>query len=149
MQPLILMPCSAIKRPVTVPTRFVDVYDGPLWQQVRTYPADAIAAISAKHGLLMPGALIEPYDRLMDEQRLMQIINDGTTIKNLGALTERHGLLLLVVGSELYKFVGLSILGQRPDLINHVRFACGSYLQQRHALKQFLDFDRNAERAAA
>jgi hypothetical protein len=139
MKPLILMPCSAVKRPTVEPTRFIDLYDGPLWRQIRkhAYPADSVACLSAKHGLLMPGAKIEPYDQLMDEQRLLEIINDGNTVEQLAGLTEQAGLLL-VIGSETYKFVGLALAAARPQLSGQVRFACGSYLEQRRALNQYL-----------
>jgi hypothetical protein len=131
--PLLLMACSTVKKATPHALPFVDVYAGPMWQQIFDYPRDKIACVSAEHGLLEPKESIVKYDRLMDEDRLEAIINDGKTIKRLIALIEEHSEVI-VVGSCVYKLIGLAVAMFRPDLLTQIRFCCGSYLQQRKAL---------------
>jgi len=142
MLPLLILGCSATKRAVDR-ARFVDLYNGPLWQQARSYlPAANIAALSAEHGLLEPNAEIETYDRVMDEDRLQEIINDAGMIDRTAQLIRKFGRAL-IVGGELYKLFGLMIVALHPDLIDRVHFACGSYLQQRKALRAFCEATTN------
>jgi hypothetical protein len=136
------MACSAVKRTVDTPTPFVDVYDGPIWQQVRKHwPSSHIAVLSAKHGLLRPGEKIEPYDVQMTEQRLLEIIHDEKQLHEFADLVREYGKVI-VVGGELYKLFALyftSIL--YPELGDRVHFACGTYLQQRGALGTLFNGD--------
>jgi hypothetical protein len=136
---LLVMSCSQVKLGVTEPTPFFDVYDGPMWKQVKKHwPADRVAVLSAEHGFLPPGARIVPYDRLMDEDRLLAIINDHEQLNAFAELTKQFDKVI-VLGGELYKLFSLYITGiMYPELITKVHFACGSYLQQRAVLNQYL-----------
>ncbi len=138
--PLLILGCSATKKVVNGPTPFLDVYDGPIWQQVRSakYPRDKVAVLSAEHGLLEPGTAIENYDRVMTEDRLVEFVNDPVMMQRFVDLVDKHGSAI-VVGGELYKLFSLGLAAMRPRLIGKVRFVLGSYLQQRHGLKVLLD----------
>jgi len=129
---LIVLSCSQVKRTTSEPTPFADVYDGPIWRQVKKhFPTSNIAVLSAEHGLLEPGARIEHYDRLMDEERLLQFINDLDQMERFAALVRQYDKVL-VVGGELYKLFALYFTSiMYPELVH---YTCGSYLQQRGAL---------------
>ena len=134
-RPLIVMSCSQVKKQTTKPMPFAEVYDGPIWQQVKKHwPSSHIAVLSAEHGLLEPGTEIMPYDRLMDEDRLLHILNDEKQMEKFAELVRQYGKVI-VVGGELYKLFALYFTSiMYPELGDRVHFACGSYLQQRGAL---------------
>jgi hypothetical protein len=139
MTPLFLLSCSSVKTASSGSLPIAELYDGPIWRQAkRNLPHAKIAALSARHGILEPGSEIEPYDQLMDEDRLLQIANDPAQIAKLVELAREHGKII-IVGGELYKLFALSIVARFPALLESIHFACGSYLQQRHALKCFFD----------
>src|SRR5262245_48376550 len=129
--PLLVMPCSADKKATSKAIPILELYDGPLWQQVRkaNYPSHLVAVMSAEHGLLDPEVEIPSYDRKMDEARLLELVCDNETIDNLAIMIESAGFAV-IVGGELYKLLSLALLARYPELIDKVRFVCGSYLQQ-------------------
>jgi hypothetical protein len=138
MRNLIIMPCSATKKNVAGQVPFIDLYDGPLWKQVRKFwNHNHVMVLSAEHGLLEPGTEIENYDRVMDEDRLVELLNDGA-LDTFDAICEGYDFVL-VVGGETYKHFALAAVAMYPELRDRVLFAGGSYLQQRHALKVFMD----------
>jgi hypothetical protein len=138
MRNLIIMPCSATKKPVQGQVPVIDLYDGPLWKQVRNnWDAEHVMVLSAEHGLLEPGTEIETYDRVMDEDRLVELLNDGA-LDTFDAICEGYDFVL-VVGGETYKHFALAAVATYPELVSKVLFAGGSYLQQRKALKVFMD----------
>lgn len=138
MRNLIVMPCSATKKAVEGQVPFIELYDGPLWKQVHNnWSADHVMVLSAEHGLLEPGTEIENYDRLMDETRLVELINEGA-LDTFDAVCEGYDFVL-IVGGETYKHFALAAVALYPELASKVLFAGGSYLQQRKALKTFMD----------
>lgn len=138
-RPVLIMACGLTKNLVKQPTPFVDVYAGPLWNQVKKgYPHDSIAVISAEHGILAPGTKITRYDRKMDDDRLVEILNDKQQVDRLAAMIQKAGSAL-VVGGETYKLLALAVGAMHPELLPKIHFAVGSYLQQRHAIKELLD----------
>lgn len=138
MRTLLLMGCSQVKREVAGPTRFVDLYDGPIWKQARNhYPHDRIAVLSAEHGVLPPLAEIEPYDRVMDEGRLVDLLNSPHERAKFKMLVAEYDEVI-VLGGELYKLLSLALIAMGMTSIGKIKFACGSYLKQRAALNQYV-----------
>ena len=138
MWPLLIMGCSQEKRAGgSMP--IYDLYTGPIWQQIRKrrYPADYVAVVSAKHGILFPGAVIEPYDEKMTDQRLLEIVNDPVQFANFVRLVDQAEKAV-IFGGETYKLFALSVVARKIELLDKVHFAGGSYLQQRGALNQLI-----------
>ena len=94
MQPtdvLILMSCSATKRQTDKAIPAIELYDGPLWQTLRTHlgaiPTRNVCVLSGKYGFINALlTLIEPY-----EARLSQQAADRLIARGVGAYNERLG----------------------------------------------------------
>ena len=70
MANLILVGCVKGKRSFAAPAK--DLYDSPLWNHRRAYAERAGCdwyILSAKHGLLAPDTVIEPYDLALSHLR--------------------------------------------------------------------------------
>lgn len=76
---LLLMACSATKKPVSGPARAV--YNGPLYQTLRTVDPTGdcvdLAVISAKYGLISGDQIIEPYNAVIDDAARDRMIAAG------------------------------------------------------------------------
>lgn len=76
MKTLVLVGCGKTKLARSAPAK--DLYVSPLFQKARAYAenhGDAWAVLSAKHFVLMPDDMIEPYDLALadlDKDRLRQ-----------------------------------------------------------------------------
>lgn len=137
--PLIVMACGATKLNTAQPVPLTRLYTGPLWQQLRKhgYPTNKVAVLSAEHGIVEPDTALATYDRLMDEERLLDFINNPVQMRTFADMIKAHGKVV-VVGGELYKLFALAVVGMFPELIGAIHFALGSYLQQRAALNTLL-----------
>lgn len=146
-RPLIVLGCSATKRATSGPVPFTDLYNGPIWQQLRRqgYPTESIAVLSAEHGILAPKSVISTYDKKMTEERLDEIASDKTQVDRFAQMVEKAGKAI-VFGGEDYKLFALSVLARHPNLIDKLHFSVGSYLQQRGALNHFLRAHNEIER---
>lgn len=135
--PLVIMACSATKRDVAGLVRFTDLYDGPLWRQLRCagYPVTNIAAISALHGFLDPGRQIESYNIEMDEKRSARICSQSDHVARLIRATKIAGRAI-VFGGALYRAVATTAQRREPSL--DIAQASGSFLAQRKQLGEFL-----------
>jgi len=137
--PLLILSCSQDKHESDTPLPFIDVYCGPIWQQVRKsgYPETSIAAISALYGFLPPGQLIRSYDMKMDDERAHAISHTSNHVWHLAKTIEAAGTAY-VVGGKFYQQIARTAEREYPELQGRVTFATGSYLQQRKQLNQFL-----------
>jgi hypothetical protein len=138
--PLLILSCSETKKaPTTRRAPFADVYDGPMWRQVKShgYPLSNVAAISALYGFLDPGDKIELYNVKMDEEHCRRIIGEGDHIHRLAEAIRKAGGAH-VFGGELYKEIVRAAIRYRPELGELVTFASGSFLEQRQQLTAFL-----------
>lgn len=138
-RPLLFMACSNAKRRLAGPARFVDVYNGPIWQQARRYPAECIAALSARYGVLPPLAEIEFYDQRLDAARLRELIARPGELEKFRDLVLRFRSIT-VAGGALYREFALAAIAAFPELKQRVKFFHGSYLKQRKLLSDFLAF---------
>lgn len=75
---LLVLGCTKAKRPTPGPA--IEVYNGPLFQELRGLKTDMpqekfpdVRILSAKYGLIKADDLIEPYDQLLDEERARQL----------------------------------------------------------------------------
>jgi hypothetical protein len=140
-RPLLVMSCSSTKREVVAGdlVRFAYLYDGPTWRQVRAsgFPLTNVAAISALYGFLEPGMAIETYDRKMDDKAAARICTTSNHAWRLEQAVRQAGSAF-IVGGELYRQLGETMLRHAPDLADRVTFATGSYLAQRKQLGTWL-----------
>lgn len=149
-RPLLIMSCSAVKRPVGerewLP--FGELYDGPTWRQVRAsgFPMTSVAAISALYGFLEPGHTIRTYDRKIDEDISRRFCTESNDVARIARAIEIAGAAF-VVGGQLYQAVARAAVRFRPQLAGDVAFASGSYLRQRKQLGEWLRANRDRQAA--
>jgi hypothetical protein len=138
--PLIVMSCSQVKKPTAEPVPFVDLYNGPTWQQVRKsgYPTTHVAVLSAEHGILFPGEKILPYDRRMTEARLVELANDPEQVARFVELCKGYSQVIVFGGCEYEQFA-LKLAIEHPEIFDRVEYVMGTYLQQRGALTTFFN----------
>lgn len=120
MTRLLIIGCSATKRPGPGPMPAIDRYDGPIWRSLRARLAELPAAaaalevgdlvvivLSAEHGFIPAQLPIAPYDRRLDRQRAAWLSSNAMDAFARGrALVRReayHAAEILVVGGELYR----------------------------------------------
>lgn len=139
--PLLILSCSATKR--TVPARdwvrIADLYCGPLWCDMRAsgFPRSNVAAISALYGFCEPGQAIQTYDVKMDAERSARICGESDHASRFAAAVRRAGAAF-IVGGGMYQELARTAIRLWPDLAPLVRFASGSFLQQRKQLGEWL-----------
>ncbi|MDX2198602.1 MAG: tRNA-guanine transglycosylase DpdA [Phycisphaerae bacterium] len=80
---LLLIACSATKRPVRAPA--IQLYDGVNYRVIRKMlsesgwpPGLVIKILSAKYGLIDPTTIIDPYEQRMDEATALRLRNSVT-----------------------------------------------------------------------
>lgn len=82
---LLIMACSASKRPNPAPMPARDRYDGPLWRTLRAVDPNgeyaAVAFLSAKFGFRGASTPIPAYDARLTEQLAQRMIEGGTTTR--------------------------------------------------------------------
>lgn len=146
---LIILSCSETKRaPATRRAPFFDVYDGPMWRQVKAagFPRERVAAISALYGFLDPSqwSQIELYNVKMDEERCRRIIGEGGHVHWLAEAIAKAGGAY-VFGGSLYQEIVRAAIRYRPELEPLVTFARGTFLEQRKQLGELLERGRGLE----
>lgn len=138
---LLILSCSAIKRPIgTQRVPFALLYDGPMWRHVRAvgFPLDRVAAVSAQYGFLEPDhPAIWAYDCVMDEKIAARICGTGDHVHRLAVTAELHGGAM-VFGGAMYRRVAEYAVRYRPSLDGRIKFATGSFLEQRKQLCEWL-----------
>lgn len=144
--PLLILSCSATKRDLQGMVRFADLYDGPLWRDLRRsgFPLSNVAALSGLHGYLAPGRPIETYNCQMTEERARRFICTGADLSRI-ARDAKAANGVLVVGGELYRLVVAA--ADRAFDIRSVDYAAGSFLQLRKRLNAWLRQQNDAGRA--
>lgn len=74
-----MLACSATKRPGAATAR--ELYDGPLWQTLRSVDPDAsrawVAFLSARFGLGCASATIPTYDAVLSTRSANKMVADG------------------------------------------------------------------------
>lgn len=101
---LLLMPCSGKK--LGHRALATELYQGPMWQTLRTRLAGApmppMRIVSAKHGILRTGEMVEPYDQVLTPEQA----------DKLAGLVQYGGLVIegpirdvQIVGGRLYRQV--------------------------------------------
>lgn len=138
MKPLLILSCSDVKRPLTGWHPFADIYDGPMWRQVRAsgFPMMDVAAISALHGFMKPGQLIEVYDRVMDKRRSHDMCHTGDDAWRLCCEVKKRPRGAMIFGGELYRELARVAKRVWSDL--EIDEATGSFLEQRKRLGEWL-----------
>jgi hypothetical protein len=138
-RPLLVLGCSQVKAPAEGFVSFFDLYDGPMWQQVKAagFPRAQVAAVSALYGFIEPGMRVETYDVAIDEKRADRMCSTGDDVERLAQAIAKAGRTF-IVGGELYQRVARAALRRYPLLAELVTFASGSYLQQRKQLGEWL-----------
>lgn len=138
--PLLILSCSATKNvtPGFAFWRFLKVYDGPMWRQVKasSFPEGNVAALSAGYGFLEPGMPIRSYDTEMDEDRSRAFIHTSNHCFRLRqAVAKAKGAF--VVGGGMYQAIARAAMAG-DALEATVAYAEGNFLQQRKQLGEFL-----------
>lgn len=153
---LLLMPCSGMKLAHAAPAG--EIYTGVMWQTLRANgPTPACMAIlSAKHGILLPTDVIEPYELRIDEQRaqefLAQIETHVRSVRTaIGAMRVSD---VFIAGGKLYRDVGLDIVDRLKaegviEASASVDFTRGGIGAQRAQLGAYLRAHRPRQEAPA
>lgn len=110
-RPLLVMPCSARKRPTPGLIPAADRYDGPTWRTLRANRKGLeldVLVLSAAHGFIWEGTHIADYDRKLDRRRADELAFDiSAPWAREKALAAPHVFLM---GGELYLGVMLEVL---------------------------------------
>lgn len=136
---LFIIACSQAKKATEGPAPFTEVYDGPLWRDLRraNVPRHRIAALSARYGFLAPGASIVAYDQVMTWERVAELAAEPHQLAAIRDHAQQHGRVC-VVGSRLYRhLVDLALDLQLAPAVT-VRPIGGSILQMRGDLNGLL-----------
>jgi hypothetical protein len=140
---LLILSCSQEKAPVPpgASTHFFDLYDGPMWRQVKGagFPRAKVAALSALYGFMEPDypAVLQSYDTKMDEERSARLCNTSCHVARLAQLVRAHGAAF-IVGGKLYQEIARTAERITPELAPRLTYAAGSYLEQRKQLGAWL-----------
>lgn len=139
--PLLVLSCSASKAPTVAGEwrRLADLYDGPLWQDVRRsgFPLTNVAALSALHGFVEPGRPLKTYDQMMDADTSRQFCRTSDHCARLAKAIRTAGAGY-IVGGKFYRAIGEAALDLFPDIRPLATFATGSFLQLRGQLNRWL-----------
>lgn len=107
---LILMACSATKKPTERPIPLYELYDGPLWQTLREHKGDNqfgnVFVLSGKHGFCSAGAWSLPYEEKISAEKVDALIARGLHGQ------ERHKTKGHVIGSGILQTLPLNRLPQ-------------------------------------
>lgn len=111
---LLLMPCSGMKLDFAAPAS--TLYTGVMWQSLRAnwQGRTRLTILSAKHGIVLPHELIEPYEQRLDQasvEDLLANLNPHVE-RTLKAIEGAHIVRVLVAGGKLYRQVLLAIVAQ-------------------------------------
>lgn len=104
---VLVLPCSATKRPDPGPLPACHRYAGPLWQTYRAAVAEIGAApatlvLSAEFGVIRADDPIPDYNRILDHDRAVELAADPAQIDRLSAALA-GATELYVTGGALYR----------------------------------------------
>lgn len=109
---VLVMSCSASKVPQMGPAPAMQVYDGPMWRDLRrwvkAHPVDAavhleVWVLSAKHGLIPAQTKIEDYNLKMTAERAAELVRNREQIAAFDAMLVGNGdPELYFAGGKLY-----------------------------------------------
>lgn len=146
---LLIMPCSGMKLDRPAPAG--ELYTGVMWQSLRAYfratglAPTCMAIISAKHGIVLPDQVIEPYEQRMDEARAQELRRQAAEQAQRLAplLDKRPARDVVIAGGRLYRGVALDVLAalKHRGLVEqsaNVRCTEGGIGTQRAQLTAFL-----------
>lgn len=147
---VLLLACSATKRPDAGVLPAADRYDGPMFRSYRAGLAQlaeshrpAAYVLSAEHGLIPVGQPIANYERRLDAERADELAGDAGQIMRLGAIVAGADELY-IAGGALYRSAVLRMLdalrsrGLLPAGLEIVAPAGLGIGEQRAALKKWL-----------
>lgn len=79
MHTLVMIACSATKITYPRPRPAIEVYDGPMWQTLRTHKGEdaCVCVLSGKHGFMNAGAYIRSYEARLSQERADYLIGKG------------------------------------------------------------------------
>lgn len=124
---LVVLGCSATKRPTNGLLPAIDLYDGPIFRVLRSYLREyvwperlSVAVLSAKYGVIGGLAPIRSYDQRMTAQRAAEMAERVT--RTLQGWSAAHRRTDLVLGHTYLGSVGRQFL----DLREQVRVVEGS-----------------------
>jgi len=112
-RPLVLVACCSKKMSWAAPAR--DIYLSPLFRKSRRYAeqhGDGWFILSAKHGLLHPADIIEPYDETLNHKGVGARRNWTTMVA--GQLHPHRERQLVVLAGGLYCEWTSGFLVHRP-----------------------------------
>lgn len=115
MTSLIIMACSATKGGHTAPA--MDLYQGVMYSTFRANaPAarPAVVILSAKHGFIEAGRVIEPYEQRMTEARADEMIAEMAGFDSVEWPAGVRSILL--AGGKTYRRVMRAAIKRRIDL---------------------------------
>ena len=104
---VLILPCSATKRPDAAPLPAQERYTGPLWQSYRVAVAQLPSSpktlvLSAEFGIIGVADPIPDYDRMLDEDRAAEIAASPAQLDSLAAALD-GATDLYVTGGALYR----------------------------------------------
>ena len=168
---LVFMSCSKKKKEKAIDsakTHAVDIYDGPFFQQFRKAAenrqyAPEVLIVSAKHGIITGGEVIEPYDEIISDEKADEIIkNMDNVVAKIKDKIERMKPYkqfswdikhVLISGSAAYKRVMRATIARLKNegLIDPdagVMETTGDLLDQRKQFGEYLKSAFNSDKAA-
>jgi hypothetical protein len=111
---LLLMPCSGMK--LSHPAAAEDLYTGVMWQTLLANgPRPACMAIlSAKHGLVLPHQVIEPYELRLDLMRVQSMLEDLAPHVQIARTAVGEACIesVFVAGGKSYRQIMLAVVDQ-------------------------------------
>lgn len=127
MKPVIIIPCVAHKKEVACPAK--DMYDSQYFTACRDY-AERYSSrwhiMSAKHGILEPNKVIEPYDMSLSSFTSPQLAEwargaflQFVQIYPMYNFRLNHNFYVVIVGGQLYRKILVPLLrgyGYRVDV---------------------------------
>jgi len=102
VEKVILISCAKTKR--NTPSAAKDLYQSDLFQSMRRYAeenADTWYILSAKHGVLQPDTIIEPYEKTLNQMPKAERLAWAETIqKTLVDLIAQGGMVTILAGER-------------------------------------------------
>ncbi|GBF31842.1 hypothetical protein DCCM_0026 [Desulfocucumis palustris] len=116
MKRLLILSCSARKRPDPAPMRAIERYNGPSFMVLRSYlnkglsPDPDIFIVSAKYGLIWGNEFINDYDQKMNDERAQEL-NSSVIGKLKGLGINNYDDIFISVGRDYLKAIaGIELL---------------------------------------
>lgn len=131
----LILACSVSKQVVAAPA--LDLYKGRAFDLVRRQAERAgfrVLVLSAKHGLLLPAKVIEPYDQKMNLTRARQL---SVSTQDIALLDTMPGAIHVYGGALYRSLVGqwAAMLGRELLEVKGAARGCGDHYS---ALIQFM-----------